>query len=414
MTEAPRVEFFFDVSCPYAYLAHERIEKVCTEQGAVLEWKPILLGGLFRAVRGDDGPMATLPASRARMNGLDLHRWAEHLRIPFAMPSSHPQRSVLAMRSILASGDTPRAAKALYRAYWVDGVDVASRSAVARTLDAVGLDGAAITERAEAQAIKDALRDSTNEAVEAGAFGVPTFVVHRPGHAPEFEFGQDRIAHVAALLRDVAPEPPVLTFYFDYSSPFAYLGAVQVEDVAARHGARLEWRPFLLGGLFRSIGTPDVPLFAMPPAKQRFMNDEMHRWAQRRQVPLRFPSRFPLSTVTALRMTLQVPDPARGPLVRALFQAAWVEDRDIASPEALVAIATAAGFDGEALVRGASLGQVKAQLREANAEAENVGVCGVPCFMVRTATNPSGSLFWGQDRLELVEHALDGWRPSVG
>jgi 2-hydroxychromene-2-carboxylate isomerase len=377
-------------------------------------WKPILLGGLFRAVRGDDGPMASLPASRARMNLLDLHRWAEHLRVPFAMPASHPQRSVLAMRAILASGDLPRAAKALYRAYWVDGLDVPEPAVVARVLDAAGFDGAAVVARAGEPSVKDELFARTNEAIEAGAFGVPTFVVHRPGREPEFEFGQDRIEHVAELLREVASEPPTLTFLFDYSSPFAYLGATQVEPVAARHGARVVWRPFLLGGLFRSIGTPDVPLFAMPPAKQRFMNDDMHRWAQRRGVPLRFPSRFPMNTVTALRMTLQVPDAARTPLVHALFRALWVDDRDLADPAELSAIASSVGLDGEALVRGAAQADVKESLRRATEQAEALGVCGAPCFLVQTATNREGTLFWGQDRLELVERALDGWRPKSG
>jgi len=414
MSHTPRVEFYFDVSCPYAYLAHLRIEAVCAAHGASLEWKPILLGGLFRAVRGDDGPMATLPPSRARMNLLDLHRWAEHLGAPFAMPSSHPQRTVLAMRAIVASGDIPRAARALYRAYWVEGLDVPERAVVEQVLDRAGFDGAAVVARAEESSVKDELFARTNEAVEAGAFGVPTFVVHRPGRAPEFEFGQDRIEHVAELLREVALEPPTLTFYFDYSSPFAYLGATQVEPVAARHGARVVWRPFLLGGLFRSIGTPDVPLFAMPPAKQRFMNDDMHRWARRRGVPLRFPSRFPMNTVTALRMTLQVPDEQRAPLVHALFRALWVDDRDLNDPSELVAIASSVGLDGEALVRGAALVDVKEALRRATEDAEQLGVCGAPCFLVETATNREGSLFWGQDRLELVERALDGWRPKSG
>lgn len=412
MSSSPRVDFYFDVSCPYAYLAHVRIEEACARHGVELVWKPILLGGLFRAVRGDDGPMASLPPSKARMNLLDLARWSEHWGIPLVMPSSHPQRSVLAMRAILASGDVPRAAKALYRAYWVEGLPITDDAVVGQVLDRAGLDGASVVARAGESSVKDDLFVRTNEAVEAGAFGVPTFVVHRPGQAPVFEFGQDRIAFVEELLRELAP--PRLAFYFDYSSPFAYLGATQVEAVAKRHGAALSYRPFLLGGLFRSIGTPDVPLFAMPPVKQRFMNDDMYRWARRHEVPLRFPSRFPMNTVTALRMTLTVPDAERGPLVEALFRGLWVEDRDLADGEELVRLATGAGYDGRALLEAATTPEAKTALREATEGAEALGVCGAPCFQVTTSQHQEGSLFWGQDRLVLVEKALDGWRPRSG
>lgn len=414
MTAPARVEFYFDVSCPYAYLAHLRIEAACARQGATLEWKPILLGGLFRAVRGDDGPMASMPAAKGRMNALDLHRWAEHLAIPFVMPASHPQRSVTAMRAIVASKDVPQAAKALYRAYWIDGLDITSREVLARVLEEAGLDGATLVARTEDASVKDQLFANTTKAAAIGAFGVPTFVVHREGQEPVFEFGQDRIEFVEDLLREALPTRPKLTFYFDYASPFAYLGAVAVEAVAARHRADLVYQPFLLGGLFKSIGTPDVPLFAMPLSKQRFMNEDMHRWAARRGVPLRFPSRFPMNTVKALRMTLQVPTEARAPLVAALMRAFWVDDRDLNEPAELVAIAREAGFDGEALVAGAAGAAAKDALYRATAEAEARGVCGAPCFLVETAANPAGSLFWGQDRLVLVERALSGWLPTSG
>jgi 2-hydroxychromene-2-carboxylate isomerase len=356
--------------------------------------------------------MASLPASKARMNLLDLSRWAEHLDIPLTIPPSHPQRSVLAMRAILASGDIARAARALYRAYWVDGLAITDEAVVRRVLYAAGLDGAASVRGAEDQAVKDELHARTREAAEVGAFGVPTFVVHRPGREPVFEFGQDRIGFVEELLREVSP--PRLEFYFDYSSPFAYLGATQVESLAARHGAVLTYRPFLLGGLFRAIGTPDVPLFAMPPSKQRFMNDDMFRWAKRHGVPLRFPSRFPMNTVAALRMTLSAPGEARGALVAALFRAFWVDDRDISDEGELARIARDVGLDGEALVAETRRPEVKARLRDATEAAEQLGVCGAPCFHAITRQIPEGALFWGQDRLALVERVLDGWRPRSG
>jgi 2-hydroxychromene-2-carboxylate isomerase len=191
------VDFYFDVVCPYAYLAHTQIESFC--HAARLSWKPILLGGLFRSIGAGDGPMPNMPEAKRAMNWLDMHRWAEHWNVPLVMPADHPRRTVLAMRTILAANDTARAAKALFRAYWCEGSDVSEEAVVARALDAAGFDGAALVERAPA--LKDELRHRTDEAAAAGAFGVPTFLVHREGHDPELIWGQDRLMFVEKLLR---------------------------------------------------------------------------------------------------------------------------------------------------------------------------------------------------------------------
>lgn len=202
-----------------------------------------------------------------------------------------------------------------------------------------------------------------------------------------------------------------LTFYFDYASPYAYLGATQIATTAGSRGAALTWHPFLLGGLFKAIGTPMVPMLEMPTAKQAHVALDLNRYAAKYRVPFVFPSRFPMNTVTALRMTLQVED--RGKLARAIFKAYWADDRDINDAEELAKIATAAGFDGPALVDGASEQGVKDLLRAHTDAAVGAGVCGAPCFLVDDgAAEPL--LFWGQDRLPLVKKALGGWRPSSG
>jgi len=196
-----------------------------------------------------------------------------------------------------------------------------------------------------------------------------------------------------------------LQFFFDFSSPFAYLASTQVEDLARRNGARLVFRPFLLGGLFKAIGTADVPLFTMPEAKRRHALADMARWADHYGVPLRFPARFPMNTVKPLRMVLEVPEEQRPALIHPLFRAYWAEDRDLGDDAVLAAVAEAAGFDGAALVVGAKTDPIKARLKEATDEAARLGLCGAPSFLV------GNLLFWGQDRLAFVEKALQGWRP---
>lgn len=206
--------------------------------------------------------------------------------------------------------------------------------------------------------------------------------------------------------------PTSLTFYFDFGSPFAYLGATQVERLAEEAGAELVYRPILLGGLFRSIGTPDVPLFAMPEVKQRHQLRDLERYAELWKVPYSFPSTFPVRTVQALRMVLQLPSDQQGGLVMALFRAFWADGRDIGQSETLLRICSELGLDGTRLLKGCSDPEIKARLRKGTEEAERAGVFGVPTFVVEHAHTEEPLLFWGQDRIPLVERALSGWCPK--
>jgi 2-hydroxychromene-2-carboxylate isomerase len=193
-----RVEFYYDFVCPYAYLAHVQIEAVCARAGAQLAWKPFLLGGVFRAIGAPDAP--AMSAQKARLNALDMMRWADHLDVPFCMPEGHPRRTVLALRAAIASGDVGRASKALFSAYWAEGRDVSQPEVVRDALDAVGLEGEAIVRRAEDAAVKSELFRLTDEAVAAGVFGAPAFVVHAPGVEGELFWGQDRLVLVEEAL----------------------------------------------------------------------------------------------------------------------------------------------------------------------------------------------------------------------
>jgi len=196
------IDFYFDVVCPYAYLAHTQIEQLAADAGAQLHFKPILLGGLFRTIGAGDGPTASMPAAKAKLNLLDMQRWAAHWNVPLEMPATHPNRSVMAMRCVLAAPDSMAAAKALFRTYWQEAQDISQPEVVAAALQAAGFDGTALVEAAGTQPLKDELRRRTDEAAAAGAFGVPTFVVRAEGHEPEMFWGQDRMHFVAAALAE--------------------------------------------------------------------------------------------------------------------------------------------------------------------------------------------------------------------
>jgi len=187
--------------------------------------------------------------------------------------------------------------------------------------------------------------------------------------------------------------------YWDFSSPFAYLGIVALEELRKRTGARVVSHPLLLGGLFRSIGTPDVPIATFSEAKRSYILKDIHRWAAYLGVPFRFPSRFPVHSLRALRVYFALPEERRVAYRDAVFRAAWVDDRDLTDDTVLASCVGDEAIARDALVRAGS-DDVKAELRRSTELAAERGVFGVPTFVV------GNELFWGQDRLELVEELL--------
>jgi 2-hydroxychromene-2-carboxylate isomerase len=192
-------------------------------------------------------------------------------------------------------------------------------------------------------------------------------------------------------------------FFYDFSSPFAYLGATQVDRLLAGH--QVIWRPFLLGALFKEIGAPNVPLQSYTPAKQKILLLDQHRWADHWGVEFKFPDKFPQRTVTALRLALQVPERQIAPLSVALFRVMWAENGDLEDRATLERVLSAQGLDAARLLAGCDDPEVKARLKANTDRAVALGLCGAPSFVV------GERVFWGQDRLEFVKRALEGWIP---
>jgi len=403
-----RLEFWFDFSCPYAYVASARIEALAERVGAELDARPMLLGGVFKARGTPQNLSATLAPAKAEHNLNDMRRQAQMAGVPLKMPAGHPLRTVEALRCLLAVGAPyMQLAHRFYRAYWAEGRDIGDGSVIAQVLGEAGLDVAAIRARAASDEIKDELRRRTDEAVARGIFGVPACFVD-----DELFWGNDRLDMVEAALGGVPTSPgpasdslAPIDFWFDYSSPFAYLALAQAEAV---FGAAATWRPLLLGGLFRSVGTPDVPLFTQSPEKRRHTMQDLTRQASRLGVGFTWPTRFPVSTVLALRMTLQarLADTLDGrALIVRIARALWAEDRDIADPAVLARLADELRFPGEQLV--AAAGEGKSALFAATTAAQSAAVFGVPTFVVHApAREPA--LYWGVDRMDWAARAAAG------
>ncbi len=195
-----------------------------------------------------------------------------------------------------------------------------------------------------------------------------------------------------------------LEVYFDYSSPFAYLGTTQVRRIARQTGATLVYRPFLLGALFKKIGTPLVPVASFPEAKRRHTTTDLKRWAQWWRVPYRFSTHFPLRTVEPLRLTLLAPQERVPDLVDALMAAYWAHNRP-ATSAVLAEVVERLGLD-PGLLEATGEPEVKQRLRDATDAAIDRGVPGAPTFV--TTVDGEEELFWGQDRLPMIERLLAG------
>ena len=191
-------------------------------------------------------------------------------------------------------------------------------------------------------------------------------------------------------------------WFFDVGSPTSYLAWTQLPKIAADAGASIAWRPMLLGGVFKATGNASP---VTVPAKGRWMNDDIRRWAERYRVPFCFNPHFPINTLTLMRgaTAMQMRQPDRfDAYLAAVQRAMWEDPKNLGDPAVLAAMLTAAGFDAEAFAAMVADPEVKAQLIATTEEAVQRGVFGAPTFFV------GERMFFGQDRLDFVREALLG------
>ena len=200
-----------------------------------------------------------------------------------------------------------------------------------------------------------------------------------------------------------------IDFWFDFSSPFGYLASERIEDIAARNGRDVAWRPILLGAVFKVTG--GAPL-TEAPMKGAYSIMDMARSAREHDIPFKQPDNFPIGAVAACRATLwlQRHDDDRyavlsTPLIHALFRAYYVDGRDISDASTVLDVAADTGVDRAALETALGESTVKDALRKTVESAIARNVFGSPTFAV------DGEMFWGNDRLDMLDRwlATGGW-----
>ena len=192
------VDFYFDFGSPTAYLAYKRLRQLKQQYTFEINYKPVLLGGIFKA-SGNQSPVAN-PAKGAYMLTHDLPRFAERYNVPLKFNPFFPINTLPLMRGACAAieeGCFEAYVDALYSGLWQQELNLGDTEIIKTTLVAAGLDADKLMALTQQQHIKDALKAATEEVVARGAFGAPTMYI-----GDEMFFGQDRIDFIEERLKD--------------------------------------------------------------------------------------------------------------------------------------------------------------------------------------------------------------------
>lgn len=460
---SPVLEFHYDISCPFAYIASTRIEALAARTGATLLWRPVLLGAIYRATAAPQGAAGSASdvfnSTKKAVTAQSIKRTLRRYGIVNNPPPKHPRKTVNALRLLYAVDGNERVllTKKLYQAYWVEGRDVSDDEVL---LDIVKESRIGSAEKISGATFKDArareqLEAATASVIDRGAPGVPAFWIpderwvdsNEEARFGRLYWGQDRMHFVEASLialknggqwsavdglKGLMPRcihsyqlhsKAKVEFWYDFSSPWAFLGWTQLERLRRGFGPNLEivMKPFVLGILFREIGAPNLPMAAVSPAKAMWSRQDHADWtrywnAVNKQegspdanIDFYWADQFPIRTPTCLRCAIV--DPTVVPL---LYRACWIQNANVSDDAVLAEVLDKGGYNGAQLIKRANSPEAKKELRALTAEAKALGICGVPTYRVflRTPTGGwenRGGIVWGQDETNVVEDLLAGW-----
>jgi len=199
------LEFFYDVSSPWTYFAFERIEPFCERNDLELVWKPFLVGGVFNKVNPSvyqrrENPVPPKDAYYQK----DMRDWARYLGIEMIKPSVFPLNSVKALRGAFLAIDAGKVSpysRACFEAYWVEDRNLSEEAELRKVVEQVGMDPEAFFAGIAGEPVKKRLFDTTNELIQRGGFGSPTFFLD----GADMYFGNDRLELMQAALDRLAP-----------------------------------------------------------------------------------------------------------------------------------------------------------------------------------------------------------------
>jgi 2-hydroxychromene-2-carboxylate isomerase len=187
---------------------------------------------------------------------------------------------------------------------------------------------------------------------------------------------------------------PGVEFWFDFGSNYSYLSVMRIEALAAAHGVRIHWRPFLLGPVFRDLGFTNSP-FVLQKEKGAYVWKDMERQCRKYDIPFVRPSTFPRAALQAMRVALLGADQQwMAGYCRKIMQLNFADDRDIGSTEVVSDALAELGLPARQIIADSQSDANKLRLREQTETAAARGIFGAPTFFV------GNEMFWGNDRLD--------------
>jgi 2-hydroxychromene-2-carboxylate isomerase len=356
-----------------------------------------------------------------------MSRTLKRYKIKYNPPLQHPRKSVNALRLLYCVDGEERKSltEALFKAYWVTGRDITSTSVLLDIAQECGIAGLSESNFADPAARKE-LENATAEAIERGAFGVPGFWIpdarwtdfNSEKREGRFFWNQDRMHFVEAAFLSLAsqalwssvpalqslmprchrPLPPraktKLQFWYDFSSPWAFLGYTQLARLQHQYDSNLEieMKPFLLGILFREIGAPNLPMAAVSPAKALWLRQDHADWVnwwnsvnaqvgkRDKVIEFQWADVFPIRTPTVLRVAIAAPETTallcesrssceRVRKLTTADSACWEHNADVSQESVFADVLTKGGYSGADSIATANKPEVKAKLRGPTAEA---------------------------------------------
>ena len=190
-----------------------------------------------------------------------------------------------------------------------------------------------------------------------------------------------------------------LEFYFDFGSPTAYLAHKRLQQLSAQYDLLIDYKPMLLGAVFKATGNT-TPV-AIPAKGQYMLAHDLPRFARRYNVPLNINPHFPINTLHLMRAAIAAQRLDCMPAyVDAMFDAVWVDGKNMGELDVIAQTLADAELDSEALMALSQDPEVKAQLISNTEAAVERGIFGAPTLFM------DGEMYFGQDRLDFVEEAL--------
>eukprot|EP01083_Nonionella_stella_P008739 25257_1 len=398
------VDFFFDLSCPYSFMVSTLINEICAPHNITAEWVPFL---------NSDQPTKayTSASSKVKYNKKLLSFYAQRtVQNATFYHKLHQTPSTLHEMVYLASlslQDRIKCAKKLFNSIWIGEMQNSIIQHVQQ-----------FQTHANYALSHKTLQENTRQAAQQfNIFTTPCIVVNKS----QIFIGIDRLLQVQQMLSKTplrhSPLPRMqydrsglvradkLEFYFDFSSPWAFIGYCRLYELFG-FVKEIVFKPILLGALFRDIGTPNAPAFAVSKSQRQYGSLDLERWRNSAGINLKFTTHFPIRTVLPLRVFI-----INNKTIDCIYRGAWQWNVNIGDANELCQLLDDYGFDGKQLIAQAKSDKAVKQILKDNTEhAKKHGMFGVPSYVV---SNDYDRFIWGQDKLDIVKDLCCGWKPML-